>query len=206
MSDEVKQKLNKEALEAVLLQVEYLKGIKKDHLVELYKGLDGKVSQEEVEEFVKLFQSLDTEEKNEVPVSQLGTMMRMLQQIPTDNEVNQLADDINPEKKENISFYQFIKAMSLSMRDPEEIANEVKKAFKILDRQKKGYLMAADIREFLTKQGDFLTDEEVDEMIKLADQENNGQIQYDMFVDLMLNMKTEKKKKKKGKKGKKGKK
>ena len=206
MGDEVKQKLNKETLEPVLAQVEYLKGIKKDLLLELYKALDGKVTQEDVEEFVKLFQTLDTEEKNEVPVMQLGTMMRMLQQIPTDNEVNQLADDINPEKKENISFYQFIKAMSLIMRDPEDIAEEVKKAFKVLDRHKQGYLMAADIREFLTKQGDFLTDEEVDEMIKLADQENNGHIQYEMFVDLMLNMKTEKKKKKKGKKGKKGKK
>jgi len=108
MGDEVKQKLNKETLEPVLAQIEYLKGIKKDHLIELYKAFDGKVTQEDIEEFVKLFLTLDTEEKNEVPVSQLGTMMRMLQQIPTDNEVNQLADDINPEKKENISFFQFV--------------------------------------------------------------------------------------------------
>ena len=206
MSDEAKQKLNKEALEAVLLQVDYLKGLKKDVLQDLYKGLDGKLTQDDVDEFVKLFQSLDTEEKNEIPVLQLGTMLRILRQIPTDNEINQLADDINPEKKETINFYQFIKAIAIIMRDPEEIADEIKKAFKILDRNKQGYLMAADIREFLTKQGDFLTDEEVDEMIKLADEENNGQIHYDMFVDLMLNMKTEKKKKKKGKKGKKGKK
>jgi Ca2+-binding EF-hand superfamily protein len=147
MGDEVKQKLNKETLEPVLAQIEYLKGIKKDHLIELYKAFDGKVTQEDIEEFVKLFQTLDTEEKNEVPVSQLGTMMRMLQQIPTDNEVNQLADDINPEKKENISFYQFVKAMSLIMRDPEEIADEVKKAFKVLDRHKQGYIMIANIRE-----------------------------------------------------------
>ena len=133
MGDEVKQKLNKETLEPVLAQIEYLKGIKKDHLIELYKAFDGKVTQEDIEEFVKLFQTLDTEEKNEVPVSQLGTMMRMLQQIPTDNEV--------------ISFYQFIKEMSLIMRDPEEIADEVKKAFKVLDRHKQGYLMVANIRE-----------------------------------------------------------
>ena len=59
--------------------------------------------------------------------------MRMLQQIPTDNKV--------------ISFYQFIKEMSLIMRDPEEIADEVKKAFKVLDRHKQGYIMIANIRE-----------------------------------------------------------
>lgn len=89
------------------------------------------------------------------------------------------------------------------MRDPTEIADEIKKAFKVLDRHRSGYIMAADLREFLSKLGDCLTDEEVDEMLKIADTENNGQIHYEQFVDLMTNMKPAKKKGKKGKKGKK---
>ena len=47
-----------------------------------------------------------------------------------------------------------------------------------------------------------MTDEEIDEMIKLADLEKNGQVRYEEFVDLMFNMKAAGK----GKKGKKSKK
>ena len=80
---------------------------------------------------------------------------------------------------ETIDFFKFLLALGLYIRDPLEIADEVKKAFKVLDRRNNGYLMTSDIRDFLSKLGDVLTDEEIDEMIKLADIEMNGQIQYD---------------------------
>jgi Ca2+-binding EF-hand superfamily protein len=86
------------------------------------------------------------------------------------------------------------------MRDPDDIAEDIKKSFKVLDRSNQGYIMSIDLREFLTKLGDCLTDEEIDEMIKIADTEKNGQIHYDDFVDTITNMKSSKKKK--GKKGK----
>ena len=84
-----------------------------------------------------------------------------------------------------------------------DIADEIKKAFKILDRSKQGYIMLADLRDFLTKLGDGLTDEEVEEMIKLGDTENSSRINYEEFVDLMTSMKPGGKKGKKAKKGKK---
>lgn len=236
----VNAKLNKETLEASFAQIEYLKGIKKDQMAGLCKMFDGKVTAEDVEEIEKLFKSLDVEEKNEMPVNQLGNVLRMLQQVPTEEEIVQLIETVNPKKadsqqqqqqqqqkadpkkadpkkdksgKENpeevvetIDFFKYMLALGLFLRDPQEIASEVKKAFKVLDRRNNGYLMAADLRDFLSKLGDVLTDEEIDEMIKIADTESNGQINYDQFVDMMTEMKPGGGKKKKGKKGKKGKK
>lgn len=118
----------------------------------------------------------------------------MLQQVPTEEELTQLIDTVNPKKAENqdkknekkndkkdksgkdnpeevietIDFFKYMLALGLYLRDPSEIALEVKKAFKVLDRRNNGYLMAADIREFLSKLGDVLTDEEIDEMIKIG--------------------------------------
>lgn len=220
-------KLNKDTLEASLVQIEYLKGLKKDQMNGLVKLLDNKCTSEELEEFERLFKSLDPEEKNEMPASQLGTVLRILQQVPTENEVSkaylydhiktgnqqllinfkieQLLETVNPknvetskkasktsqskadakgskegeEPVETIDFFKFLLALGLYIRDPQEIAEEVKKAFKVLDRRNMGYLMASDIRDFLSKLGDVLTDEEIDEMIKLADVEMNGQINYD---------------------------
>lgn len=198
-------KLNKETLEASLIQIEYLKGLKKEQMTGLIKMLDNKCTAEELEEFERLYKSLDTEEKNEIPASQLGTCLRILGQVPTDNEVEQLLETVNPKKddaKKNskqsttkpdakasktgeeeevpvIDFFKFLLALGLYIRDPSEIADEVKAAFKVLDRRNAGYLMAGDIRDFLSKLGDVLTDEEIDEMIKLADVEMNGQIKYE---------------------------
>lgn len=248
---EAPPKLNKETLEAVLSQKEQLKVIKKEHMTNLYKLLDNKFSEEEIEDFEKLFNSFDPDQKNEMPVSQLGTALRILQQMPTDNEVNQLVATINPKKpegqqneaekkkkaslgarkstaaassakkggssgggnsskdpnapeEETIDFYKFLLGLGLYLRNPAEIADEIKQAFKVLDRSKQGYIMAAELREFLSKLGDCLTDEEIDEMVKLGDSESNGRINYEMFVDYMTTLKISKKKK--GKKGKKGKK
>lgn len=91
-------KLNKDTLEAQLVQIDYLKGLKKDQMTGLCKLLDGKLTAEDLEEIEKLFRTLDTEQKNEMPVSQMGTVLRMLQQVPTDNEVAQLIETINPKK------------------------------------------------------------------------------------------------------------
>ena len=177
-------KLNKETLEATLTQIDYLKTCKKEQIAGLCKMFDGKISEEDLQEFEKLFRSLDTEEKNEMPVSQMGTCLRILQQIPTDNEVALLVEKINPKKpekpqdkeggggekkpekkaaasdkkakdgkepeieEEKIDFYKFILGLGIYMKDPVEIADEIKSCFKTLDRNKQGYLMAANLRGF----------------------------------------------------------
>jgi calmodulin len=240
-------KLNKEMLEAVLTQKEQLKGVKRDQMQSLYKLLENKFTEEQYEEFEKVFASFDQDQKNEMPVSQLGTALRILQQLPTENEVAQLISVICPKKpegqgeggekkkqstpakksgptsgksggkksggdpaqpeEEKIDLYKFFMAIGLYLRNPAEIADEIKQAFKVLDRSKQGYIMTADLRDFLSRLGDVLTDEEIDEMVKLADTESNGKINYEQFVDYMTELKTSKKKKKKGKgKGKKKKK
>ena len=88
MSAVERTKLNKETLEASLVQIEYLKGVKKDQINGLVKLLENKCTAEDLEEYERLFKSLDAEEKNEMPASQLGTVLRILQQVPTENEVN----------------------------------------------------------------------------------------------------------------------
>ncbi len=127
-------------------------------------------------------------------------MLRIMRQVPTDDEVFQLIDDFNTDKKLNMDFYQFIKICATNMRDPDDIAEDIKKAFKAIDRGNKGYLLVAELRHFLTNTGNCLNDEEVDEMIKVADFEMSGQINYEKFVETMLLMRTEKKKNKKTKK------
>ncbi|KAG9344480.1 hypothetical protein JZ751_011150 [Albula glossodonta] len=48
-----------------------------------------------------------------------------------------------------------------------------------------GYISAAELRHVMTNLGEKLTDEEVDEMIREADIDGDGQVNYEEFVQMM---------------------
>merc|ERR1712194_337877 len=55
---------------------------------------------------------------------------------------------------------------------------ELIEAFKVFDRDGNGFISAADLRHVMTNLGEKLTDKEVDEMIRAADVDGDGQINY----------------------------
>jgi calmodulin len=71
------------------------------------------------------------------------------------------------------------------MKDTDS-AEEIKEAFKVFDKDGNGFISAAELRHIMTNLCEKLTDEEVDEMIREADVDGDGQINYDEFVDMMM--------------------
>ena len=55
-------------------------------------------------------------------------------------------------------------------------------AFKVFDKDGNGFISAAELRHVMTNLGEKLTEDEVDEMIKEADFDGDGQVNYDEFV------------------------
>ena len=49
----------------------------------------------------------------------------------------------------------------------------------MFDKDGNGYISAAELRHVMTNLGEKLTDEEVDEMIREADIDGDGQVNYD---------------------------
>lgn len=55
---------------------------------------------------------------------------------------------------------------------------EIRGAFIVFDRDGNGFITAAELRHTIQKTGDKLTDDEVDEMIRAADIDGDGQVSY----------------------------
>ena len=57
----------------------------------------------------------------------------------------------------------------------------------MFDKDGNGFISAAELRHVMTNLGEKLTDEEVDEMIREADVDGDGQINYEEFVKMVPN-------------------
>ena len=63
---------------------------------------------------------------------------------------------------------------------------EIKDAFNFLDLDKNGFIGAAEIRHILICMGELITDEEVDEMIRMVDTDGDGQVSFAEFFLLVV--------------------
>ena len=76
-----------------------------------------------------------------------------------------------------IDFPEFLTTMAKKMKDTDS-EEELKEAFRVFDKDGNGYISAAELRHVMTNLGEKLTDEEVDEMIREADIDGDGQVNY----------------------------
>jgi len=75
----------------------------------------------------------------------------------------------------SIDFEEFIKMMSQTVKAT-DFAHETRAAFNVFDKDGSGTISADELRQVMKSLGENLTDEEIDEMIREADKDNNGTI------------------------------
>ena len=75
-----------------------------------------------------------------------------------------------------IDFPEFLTMMAKKHQvDPEQ---ELREAFRVFDKNGDGFISAEELRIVMTSLGERLTDKEVDDMLKEADSNNDGKIDY----------------------------
>ncbi|PRD17711.1 UNVERIFIED_CONTAM: Calmodulin [Trichonephila clavipes] len=71
--------------------------------------------------------------------------------------------------------------MARKMKDTDS-EEEIREAFRVFDKDGNGFISAAELRHVMTNLGEKLTDEEVDEMIREADIDGDGQVNYEDYL------------------------
>ena len=64
---------------------------------------------------------------------------------------------------------------------------DLRQAFMLFDKDKSGYIEAREIREVTTTMGMPLSLEELEDFMKMADQNGDGRLDYNEFVKAMTN-------------------
>ena len=79
-----------------------------------------------------------------------------------------------------IDFPEFLTMMAKKMRETDS-EEEIREAFRVFDKDGNGFISASELRHVMTNLGEKLTDEEVDEMIREADIDGDGQVNYEGY-------------------------
>lgn len=87
-----------------------------------------------------------------------------------------------------IEFPEFLTMMAKKIKDGGESEEELREAFRVFDKDGNGFISSAELRHVMTNLGEKLTDEEVDEMIREADIDGDGQVNYEgnMFTVIII--------------------
>ena len=80
-----------------------------------------------------------------------------------------------------IDFSEFLAMMATKLKEVDS-EEKILETFRVFDVDGNGFISAAELRHVMTNLGERLTDDEVDEMIKVADADKDGKISYQDFV------------------------
>mmetsp|Transcript_59623 Transcript_59623/g.105956 ORF Transcript_59623/g.105956 Transcript_59623/m.105956 type:complete len:150 (-) Transcript_59623:72-521(-) len=139
---------------------------------------------EQIAEFHETFKLFDEDLDDKLSLKELGKLLSSLGQNPTEAELlDMLGGESDYEQRIDFNTFLFLMSRKLKETDTEE---ELIEAFKVFDRDRDGFISAGELRYSMKDLGEKLNDNEVDEMIREADIDGDGLINYDEFVKMMM--------------------
>jgi len=146
---------------------------------------NNRFSTEQIKEFRAAFDLFDQDGNNAISKEELGVVMRRLGLNPTDSELRDMIREHDLNESGQIEFNEFcdLLAQRIEGEDKEE---HLKAAFRTFDQDGSGKISASELRHVMYSLGEKLTDSEINEMIREADIDGDGQINYEEFVKMMV--------------------
>ncbi|VDI33374.1 Hypothetical predicted protein [Mytilus galloprovincialis] len=139
------------------------------------------LSEETIAEFKEAFGLFDKDNNGQITSSELGTVMRSLGQNPTNADITEMINEVDGDGSGTINFAEFTKMMGKKMENSDPV-EDLREAFKIFDKNNDGKIDTNELKKVMVNIGEKLTDEEANEMIKEADVDGDGKVNYEEFI------------------------
>ncbi|CAL1548361.1 unnamed protein product [Lymnaea stagnalis] len=137
------------------------------------------------DQVTEAFELFDSDGDGNLLVSEAASAIRALGHILTDADIKSLLlkVGVDPGRGGRIDLNKF-RSMHGSL-PPQNYARQLEEAFKTVDKDGSGYVMASEFKHLLTNMGDRLSDDDFNVLLEELDIDSNGRIQFKEFVRLM---------------------
>ncbi|XP_046331193.1 neo-calmodulin-like isoform X1 [Haliotis rufescens] len=137
-------------------------------------------------EIRELFRIFDKNRDNTISCKELGKAFKVFGLPLSEEEVQQVADELDPSgsgKIEYKEFYNFMVEQLKKAEDPQKQDNAVRMAFKVFDKNEDGFIDASELRAVMQNMGEPLSEKEVSDMMKEAAVDDDGRVNYEDFIN-----------------------
>ncbi|GBM41432.1 Calmodulin [Araneus ventricosus] len=150
--------------------------------------VDYGLTEEQVAEFKEAFLLFDKDADGMITAAELGVVMRSLGQRPSEHELKKMVTMVDKDGNGTIEFDEFLSMMSKKLQESDS-ETELHEAFRVFDKNGDGFISPGELRQVMTNLGEKLSDEEVEDMIKEADLDGDGLVNYKEFVLILTSAK-----------------
>ena len=143
------------------------------------------ITDEQKKELQDVFDQFDKDKDGKISAKELENAMQSMGQTPTGEEINEMMREVDLNQDGKIDFDEFMSLMIKSSPDT-QTEEEVINAFRVFDKEGNGLISSAELKHIMMNIGDKMTEKEADEMVNEADIDEDGMINYEEFVRMMM--------------------
>jgi calcium-dependent protein kinase len=141
------------------------------------------ISKSEKEKLGKIFKSLDANGDGQLSKEEImNGYEEHFGKLLNEDEIDKLFFDVDTDKSGSIDYSEFIVATMSSKKNMSE--EKLTAAFKLFDTDGNGTISPEELKTVISSSGQ-ISDETIDHILKQADENNDGEIEFDEFCKLM---------------------
>jgi calmodulin len=114
------------------------------------------LTEEQIAEYKEAFSLFDKSGDGTITTKDLGTVIRALGKNPTEAELQDIINEVDPNGDGTVDFPAFLTIMARKMKDT-DTEEDIIEAFRVFDKDGSGVISAAELRHVMTNLGEKLT-------------------------------------------------
>lgn len=144
-----------------------------------------KFTDEEVDNYRKVFRSMDKDGSGSISNKELSFALRKVGVSINSEQIDELMKDVDENNDGRMEFEEFLQIAAKSTKDV-DAEEELREIFMIFDRENKGFIAPGQIKHVMKSLGTPFTDEEIYEIFGEADRDQDGLLNFEEFMSIML--------------------
>ncbi|XP_052137267.1 putative calmodulin-like protein 6 [Oryza glaberrima] len=150
--------------------------------------MESHLNEQQISDFRDAFSLFDKNNDGCISREELATVLTRLGMAPSQEDLQDMIVAVDEDGNGTIEFDEFIAIMKKKLYengkgDEEE---ELRKAFRIFDKDDNGFISRNELSMVMASLGEEMTEDEIDDMMKAADSNNDGQVDYEEFKRVMM--------------------
>lgn len=141
---------------------------------------------QQIEEYERAFKLFDKNGNGKICANELSVVLKSLNHNASDHDISDMINEVNGLESGEISFESFLSLMESKLENI-DLEEELREAFRVFDNNNSGYISSARLKHVMECLGEDVTAKDAEDMIREADIDKDGLVNFEDFVKMMKN-------------------